>query len=302
MNHKDPRLVFSAIVLAVFLSCANATEQQRSLESLLIEQLARYQGLSSPAALNAQVQLRTRLEDGKSKKHKSREGEIQLKLKDDTDGLALSFAAELMRLVNQEREHAVQKPDEMGPALIAFNEIDSSVLRDMADAATMLQRQINNAEFVGKESIECSLAACFVLHYRFGDERLSSSSKRFIKDFDGRLDITVDAAGRPLRATLTQRARGRAFVFIKFRSDADQVWDFAEAGNRLIATRHTRQRETEGGGERGLRWHDYGMSVDGVDAKPWMLCQQTMGSQDANNEDDDSYIPANDPNAVVPAC
>ena len=287
------------IVLSLFASCAYANDEPPSLKSSFLKKLADYRTQPSSAPLTAQVQLKTRLEDGKSKHHKLRTGEILLNVKDDADGLAVSFSAELMQLLNQERDRALQAPDEKGPTLIAFNEISSSVLRDMSDAAATLQRQIDNAEFLAEERIECEQSNCWRLRYRFGDERLSSASKRFVKEFDGRLDITVDANARPLRAKLTQRAKGRAFVFLSFRSDVDEVWDFAEAGQRLVAVRHTRRSESAGGGERGLRWLDYRMQVEGLDAKPWMLCERADGLQ--NDKHDPKHSPTHT-DTISPAC
>ncbi len=289
------------VFLLVFVASAHAENDPLALQDAFLGHLASYAAASTSGEIEARVQLNTRLEDGDSDDPRLREGQVLLTLSDGPAGLALGYSAELLALVNRERNHALQQPDEASPTLTAFNEIDTSVLRDMADAASALKRQVENAIFLGAADGDCMHGPCSILQYGFGEERLSSTSKRFVKEFEGHLDITVDAQGRPLRARITQRVRGRAFVFLRFRSDVDEAWEFAEYDQRLVALRHTRRRESAGGGERGLRWYDYRMNVDGLEASS-LVCEYSSDAQREAAEEPAADRPAVSRGGVKSLC
>ena len=113
------------LLLASMPVRADAAEPAAPLQAAFLQQLASYQALPDRPPLFAQVRLRTRLEDGKDDKAQVREGDIQLQLRDGAQGLAVSFSADLMQQLNQQRERAIQNPDDIGAALTAFRDIDN---------------------------------------------------------------------------------------------------------------------------------------------------------------------------------
>lgn len=209
--------------------------------------------------IQAEVQLQSLSTDGKGDDLRERPGELRFRVEHSAEGLSLQYSPQTLAALHAERRLKVQEPDADSPHLNALNALDLSDIQDLLDAATSLRRLTDSAEFLGEEATACGQATCTTLQFAYGEERLSASNKRFVKDFEGRIEVTVDADGRPLRATQRSLAKGRVFLIIGFQSSTESEWEYSQFQGRLFTSAQRAYRESSGGGEQASMEQSYSL-------------------------------------------
>lgn len=262
-KHRPRHRLFFGLCLSLCAGSPAAAEvapgEHSDSGSPMLERFRQQLALVSHSPIQAEVQLQSLSTDGKGDSLRERPGELHFRVEYGAEGLSLHYSPQTLAALDAERRLKVQEPDADSPHLNALNALDLTDVKDLLDPTKALSRSIDSAEFLGEEAIACGEASCTQLQFAYGEERLSGSNKRFVKDFEGRIEVVVDAEGRPQRAKQHSLAKGRVFLIIGFQSSTESHWEYGYNEGRLITKEHRSYRESSGGGEQASMEQNYSL-------------------------------------------
>ena len=89
------------------------------------------------------------------------------------------------------------------------------------------------------------------LSCEYGIGKLKGKDRKYVKTYEGKVDIWVGAGGLPLASVVETRLTGRAYVVISFDAASRLEQTFQMVGERLVAVREERRSSGSGAGEKG---------------------------------------------------
>ena len=84
-------------------------------------------------------------------------------------------------------------------------------------------------------------------------DTLSARDRKYVKTFDGGIDVWVAADGTPLASRQHTQLHGRAYVVVSFDVTQDEQCVYAVTNDRLVTTRRETHLLSSGMGERDER-------------------------------------------------
>lgn len=210
--------------------------------------LARLQG-STP--LKAVVEARTWNRQGDGKDLEETSGYATVLLEENARGLQVLYSKDTLNKLDAEERAKEKDSKAKTPTLSALNEVNSSALRPMIFASASLSRMMEKATFKAERAETYKGQAARVLSFEFSTDRLSEREKKFVKKYEGTLEVWIAADGTPLACKASQAIHARAYMVVSFDSKTEEEWSFAVVGERLVATRKENRNSGSGMGEKG---------------------------------------------------
>ena len=210
--------------------------------------LARLQGQTP---LKAMVEVSTKNRSGEGKELEENSGHAAVSVEDGARGLQILYGKELLTKLESE-EHAKEKdPKSKTPTLSALREFNSTELRPMISAAAGLARHMEKSIFKSEKVKDYNGKPARLLTFDIPLESIPEKDRKYIKKFEGSMDIWIGADGTPLASHTQITTSGRAFVVISFEAKNEEQTVYGVSGDRLITVRKESKSSGSGAGEKG---------------------------------------------------
>lgn len=178
-------------------------------------------------------------------------GQAAVALDDGPAGLRVQLARDVLQRADAEDRLREKNPQARTPTLLALNTLDLRELRTLAAPASGLQALLEQATPRAEAAEAWAGQPARRLSYELPLSRLKEKDRKYVKQFDSRLDVWIGADGLPLASRVQTTASGRAFVVIGFETTQFEETHYQRAGDRLVVQRRERRSSGSGGGEKG---------------------------------------------------
>jgi hypothetical protein len=210
--------------------------------------LGRSQGAT---AIKGSAKVEAWSRDGDGKDAEEDQGQASLGFEDGPQGLRLTYPRDLLARVDVEARAREKDPKAKAPASAGLKSLAPADLRGLLAPAPSLLSLLDDCMPKG-ESVEAwNGRPARRLSCEFGIDRLKGRDRKYVKTFDGKLDIWIAADGTPLASRGRTAVSGRAFVVVGFESASDHEQSFQTVGDRLVVVREERRSSGSGAGEKG---------------------------------------------------
>lgn len=210
--------------------------------------LARLQGQTP---LKAVLEISRRSRQGEGKEQEETLSKATVSLEDGARGLQILYGKDLLARAEAEENAKEKDAKAKTPTLSAMRDVSVGELRPMLSAAAALVRRMEKAVFKGEQLQAYAGKPARLLSFDIPLESISEKDRKFIKKYEGSLDIWIAADGTPLASHGKDNASGRAYVVISFESRSDEQSVYKVVGERLIATQREVNSSSSGAGEKG---------------------------------------------------
>ncbi len=235
----------SRLALALLLGGGGAAVHADGLSDLR-GALARLQGL---APLKASVQAKDWRRTGDGTDAKETQGEATIVLEDGPRGLQPLYSHELLARTDAESRAAIQDKSAKKPLSQALSQLGFDELRGLSEAAPVLQREIDDAQFKGESADTWAGKPARKLVFEGSVDRLSEDDRKYVREFKSQLSVWIAADGTPLASRRRLDLSGRAFVVVSFEHHSDLRRGYAVAGDRLVAASEDENGSSKGAGQ-----------------------------------------------------
>lgn len=205
---------------------------------------------SGQTVLKAVLEAKTWRRLGDGQEAEDINGFAEALLEDRGQGLQINFAKDLLNKIDQEEKLRAKAPNSKTPTLAALRQFEASEMRSMTAAAPTLARMLERASFRQERRENYQGKPTRVLSFDIPLETLSERERKYVKKFEGNLDIWIAADGTPLASRLNYAARGRVFLVIGFELKFDEHSVYALLGERLVVKHKESSSSASGAGER----------------------------------------------------
>ena len=244
MLKLSPRAKTALLVsLIVFGSQAHA-DGVSDLKSAL----ARLQGQSP---LKAQVDAKTWNRQGDSKETDETQGAASVTVEEGARGLSVLYSKDMLAKLEAEERNKERDAKAKTPTLSALNEVNSSSLRPMLSAASSLSRSLDKAIFKAEKPDTYNGKPARHLSFDLTLDKLSEKDRKYVKKFEGALDIWIAEDGTPVASRSSQTVSGRAYVVVSFEFKNEEDHVYSVVGDRLVSTKKESRTSGSGMGEKG---------------------------------------------------
>jgi hypothetical protein len=243
---RSPSPLAAACLAAVLASAPLAA--RADAQSDLRAALAR---LGGTGLLKATLDVSTLERRGEGKDASEKPGQASLKLEDGPQGLQVHYAPDLLVRLDAEARARAKDPEAKTPASNALKDVDATDIRPTIAAAGALARELEGATFQAERADAWHGRPARVVRFSIPMDTLSVEQKKYVKHFDGTLDVWIAADGTPLASTRHVSVSGRAMLVISFEAQDDHERTYAVAGDRLVVAREVWRNVSSGAGEHG---------------------------------------------------
>lgn len=209
--------------------------------------LARLQGQSPVKAL---AEIKTWRKQGEGKEADEDNGQASVAVEDGTAGLRVLYSKDLLAKVEAEQRAKVKDPKAKTSTGFALGEMKATELSLMVSAAGALSREIDDAVFSGEKMDSYKGKPARMLSYALSIDKLDEKDRKYVKKFDGTIDVWIAADGTPLASNFHIDVSGRAFVVVSFSQKTDETRQYGVSGDRLLLLRKESRNATAGAGEK----------------------------------------------------
>lgn len=206
--------------------------------------------LQAHTPLKATLETRTWRRIGEGKEAEELSGQAAIALEDGSQGMRLQYSRELLSRMDGEQQAVAKNPNAKTPTLYAMRELGPDDLRPMVSAADTLARQMERGTFKSEKAATHNGKAARQLTFNLPVTMLSDRDRKYIKEFNGTLDVWIGADGTPMASSVNVHATGRAFVVVSFEYKQEEQSVYALAGDRLVVSRKESKTSNAGAGER----------------------------------------------------
>lgn len=207
--------------------------------------------LQGQTPLKAVVEAKTWSRDGEGKDMEETTGHASVSVEEGTRGLQVFYSKDMLARLETEERAKEREPKAKTPTLSALNEVNSSALRPMISAAGSLARTLDKAVFKGERTDTYNGKPARVVSFAMSMDKMSEKERKYVKEFEGNLDVWIAEDGLPYASRSTLNVSGRAFVVVSFNFKKDEDWVYGLVGDRLVALRRETRNSSSGMGEKG---------------------------------------------------
>ena len=210
--------------------------------------LARLQGQSP---LRAQVDAKTWNRQGDGKETDETQGAASVTIEEGSRGLSVLYSKDMLAKLEAEERNKERDAKAKTPTLSALNEVNSSALRPMLSAASSLSRSLDKAVFKAEKPDSYNGKPARHLSFDLTLDKLNEKDRKYVKKFEGALDIWIAEDGTPVASRSSQTVSGRAYVVVSFEFKNEEDHVYSVVGDRLVSTKKESRTSGSGMGEKG---------------------------------------------------
>ena len=161
------------------------------------------------------------------------------------------YARDTLARMDSEQRQFARDPKARTPTVWAIGKLDSSEIVPMTSAASVLSRNLEEAQFKAEKADAWNGKPARLLTFAIPVDKLPPEQRKYVKEFDGTLSVWIAADGTPLASETHVTVKGRAFIVVSFDAVDDWSTTYAVLGDRLVALRAENHSSSNGAGERG---------------------------------------------------
>ena len=238
---------FLVVTAAGLLSLACGMAKADGLADLKAA-LVRLQG---QAPLKASIEAKTWSRQGEGKEMEETNGLASVTIDDGTRGLQVLYSKDMLSRLELEEHLKEKNPKSKTPTLSAVKEFNSTELRPMISASGSMLRTLEKHVLKSEKTENYNGKPARLLSFDFSIEKLPEEARKYVKKFEGSLDIWIAADGTPLASRAVQNMSGRAFVVVSFESRNEIESVYNQVGDRLLTVRKETKNSSSGMGDKG---------------------------------------------------
>ena len=207
--------------------------------------------LPAQTPVRASLELKTLERRGEDNDLDEKIGEASVLIEDGAHGLQMTYPKDTRDRMDAESRQLGRDATAKTPTLSALAKLDASEYPAMLSAVPALQRALDESTFKGERAEQWQGKPARVLSFAVPATKLPSQQRKYVKQFDGVLDIWIAADGTPLASRERDTIAGRAFIVVSFQGRDDEDCSFAVVGDRLVTLRKDVHLTSSGAGEHG---------------------------------------------------
>ncbi|MBI3285678.1 MAG: hypothetical protein HYZ65_12640 [Burkholderiales bacterium] len=238
-------MAMTAVTALFGLSCGTA--QADGLNDLKMA-LTRLQG---QAPLKAVLEAKTWSRQGEGKELEEEQGHASIVLEDSKQGLHVLYSREMLGKLETEERAREKDAKSKSPTVAAAKEFNTAELRNMISAAASLARSMDKAVFKSEKADSYNGKPARLLNFELTIDKLGEKERKYVKKFEGNLDVWIAADGTPLASRRHHNVSWRAFMVVSGENSNDDEQVYAQVGDRLVVTRKENKNSGSGAGEKG---------------------------------------------------
>lgn len=234
-------------VRALVLVCIPALAYADGLSDLKAA-LARSQGQT---ALKGSLEARTWHRQGEGKDLDEGSGQGSLWLEEGSTGMKLVYSRDVLQRLEAEEAAKEKDPKAKTPTSSALGGVNTKTIRGLLEASQALGRTLDQAVLTSEKVEPWNGKPARLLSFTLGPGKMSEKEQKYIKKYDGTLQVWIAADGTPLASRSHRFMAMRAFMVINFETTTDDECAYALLGDRLVTTRKETRNAGSGMGEKG---------------------------------------------------
>ena len=207
--------------------------------------------LPAQAPLKAALEVKTLDRHGEGKEAEEKAGQAGVLLEDGARGLQVVYAKDTLARMDGESRQRGKDPNSRTPTLWALGKLDATEFQPMVSATSQLARRLDDAVFKSERADTWQGRPARLLSFTIPDTHMTASERKYVKKFEGSMEIWIAADGTPLASAEHAVVSGRALVVISFEARDDEECTYAVAGDRLVIVRRESHNVSSGAGEKG---------------------------------------------------
>jgi len=207
--------------------------------------------LAGAAPVKATLDVSSTKRQGEGKDAVERAGRATIQIEDGPRGLQVRYGSDILERLDAEGRATAKDPEAATPTINALKELDATDILPLIAAARALVRQIDRATFKAERAEAWRGRPARVVTFAMPMESLTREQKKYVKKFEGTLEVWIAADGTPLASAQHVSVSGRALVVIGFEAKDDLERTYAVSGDRLVVVRDERHNVSSGAGEQG---------------------------------------------------
>lgn len=210
--------------------------------------LSRLQGQSP---LKVQVDARTWNRQGDGKDTDETQGVASVVVEEGARGLSVLYSKDMLLKLELEERNKERDTKAKTPTLSALSEVNSSALRPMLSAASSLSRSLDKAIFKAEKPDTYNGKPARLLRFDLTLDKINEKDRKYVKRFEGVLDVWIADDGTPVASRSSQTVSGRAYVVVSFEFKNEEDHVYGVVGDRLVSTKKESRTSGSGMGEKG---------------------------------------------------
>lgn len=207
--------------------------------------------LQGQGPLKAVVDAKTWSRQGDGKDVEETQGHVSVAVEEGARGLQVIYSKDMLSRLETEERSKERDAKAKTPTLSAMNEVNSSALRPMLSAAGSLSRTVEKAVFKSEKADSYNGKSARLLNFAPSIDKLSEKDRKYLKSFEGSLDIWIAEDGTPYASRISQVLSVRAFVVVTFDARNDEEMVYGLVGDRLVTLKRESRNTSSGMGEKG---------------------------------------------------
>ena len=166
-------------------------------------------------------------------------GEVNVWLKDDTNGLHVLYSNNVLNSMEHEARLQAEDEEAETPTLNAIDGINASELHSMLSASASLLSDINQANFIDEKQTIHEGQNSRLLRFELPMEFFISDKKvrSYVSKFEAHYLVWIASDGTPLESRIEFNGRGRVFIFFKISAAGSTFSKYQVLDNRLLISR-----------------------------------------------------------------
>ncbi|MES2104410.1 MAG: hypothetical protein V4634_10350 [Pseudomonadota bacterium] len=210
--------------------------------------LARQQGQTP---IKAMLEFKTWSRHGEGKDLDESNGLASIAVEDNARGMQVLYSRDVLARMETEARAKERDQKTRTPTLNALRELNSSELRGMTSAAYALSLALEKLAFKSERAETWNGKAARLLSFDASLDKQDEKDKKYVKKFEGTMEIWIAADGTPLASRSRTNISGRALVVISFEVINNEDHVFSLVGDRLVTLRKETYNSGSGAGEKG---------------------------------------------------
>lgn len=203
------------------------------------------------AEIKASAEAKTLRRDGEGKDVDEKTGNAKVQFEENAQGLKVMYSKDTLTRYSADEQTKDRDAKARTPTLSALGALNITELRQLANGIPVLQRQLERSNFKSERIDNWAGKPARLLNFDYGITSLSEKDRKYVKKYEGSLDVWIAADGTPLASRTHQSASGRAYVVVSFDMKNDEETVYQVVADRLTVSRKETHNEGSGAGEKG---------------------------------------------------
>jgi len=172
----------------------------------------------------------------KEREVKNTSGSINVKLQMAAEGMQVTYFADTLAKIDQEKREKANDEETLTPTLNAMERLDTPVMKNMVSASQELSRFLSKAQFEKEEATEFMSKPARRLFFNLPLDSIvdDKETREYVDEFEGKYSVIIDEDGTPLQAIMSFSGSGSAFIFFTVDMTQTYIATYNTIGDRLI--------------------------------------------------------------------